>query len=151
VAGAVSAYLATREPSIAVLKALGADGALIRNTYLIQIGLLAGLGVVIGLVVGAIAPLILGQIAGSALPIPALFAVYPLPLAKAGAFGLLAAAAFSLVPLARARATPPSALFRRALGVRAPLGWRPSARRSPAWAWPPWPSSPPRRRSPPGS
>jgi putative ABC transport system permease protein len=122
VAGAVSAYLATREPSIAVLKALGADGALIRNTYLIQIGLLAGVGVVIGLVIGAIVPLILGQIAGSALPIPALFAVYPLPLIKAGAFGLLAAAAFSLVPLARARATPPSALFRRALGVRAPFG-----------------------------
>jgi putative ABC transport system permease protein len=122
VAGAVSAYLATREPSIAVLKALGADGALIRNTYLIQIGLLAGMGVTIGLVIGAIVPLILGQIAGSALPIPALFAVYPLPLLKAGAFGLLAAAAFSLVPLARARATPPSALFRRALGVRAPFG-----------------------------
>lgn len=122
VAGAVSAYLATREPSIAVLKALGADGALIRNTYLIQIGLLAGLGVAIGLGIGAIVPLILGQIAGSALPIPALFAVYPMPLLKAGAFGLLAAAAFSLVPLARARATPPSALFRRALGVSAPFG-----------------------------
>ncbi|WP_421738999.1 ABC transporter permease [Caulobacter sp.] len=122
VAGAVSAYLATREPSIAVLKALGADGALIRNTYLIQIGLLAGLGVVIGLVIGAIVPLILGQIAGDALPIPALFAVYPRPLLKAGAFGLLAAAAFSLIPLARARATPPSALFRRALGVRPPFG-----------------------------
>ncbi|OYW25014.1 MAG: oxidoreductase, partial [Caulobacter sp. 12-67-6] len=122
VAGAVSAYLATREPSIAVLKALGADGALIRNTYLIQIGLLASLGVTLGLVIGAIVPLILGQIAGSELPIPALFAVYPLPLVKAGAFGLLAAAAFSLIPLARARATPPSALFRRALGVRPPFG-----------------------------
>lgn len=122
VAGAVSAYLATREPSIAVLKALGAEGDLIRNTYLIQIGLLASLGVLIGLVIGAVVPLILGQIAGSALPVPALFAIYPLPLIKAGAFGLLAAAAFSLIPLARARATPPSALFRRALGVRAPFG-----------------------------
>jgi putative ABC transport system permease protein len=120
VAGAVSAYLATREPSIAVLKALGADGALIRNLYLIQIGLLATLGVVIGLAIGAVAPLILGQFAGS-LPIPALFAVYPLPLAKAGLFGLLAAAAFSLIPLARARRTPPSALFRRSLGGRIPL------------------------------
>ena len=122
VAGAVSAYLATREPSIAVLKALGADGALIRNLYLIQIGLLASLGVVIGLGVGAAIPLLIGQIAGSDLPIPALFAVYPEPLIKAGVFGLLAAAAFSLIPLARARATPPSALFRRALGVRAPFG-----------------------------
>jgi putative ABC transport system permease protein len=122
VAGAVGAYLATREPSIAVLKALGADGALIRNLYLIQIGLLAALGVAIGLVIGAVAPLILGQLAGSSLPIPALFAVYPLPLAKAGLFGLLAAAAFSLIPLARARRTPPSALFRRSLGGRIPLG-----------------------------
>ncbi|KQZ17549.1 ABC transporter permease [Caulobacter sp. Root1472] len=121
VAGAVSAYLATREPSIAVLKALGADGALIRNLYLIQIGLLAALGVAIGLAIGAVAPLVLGQLAGSSLPIPALFAVYPLPLAKAGLFGLLAAAAFSLVPLARARRTPPSALFRRSLGGRLPL------------------------------
>jgi putative ABC transport system permease protein len=122
VAGAVSAYLATREPSIAVLKALGADGALIRNLYLVQIGLLAALGVAIGLVVGAVAPLVLGQLAGSSLPIPALFAVYPWPLAKAGLFGLLAAAAFSLIPLARARRTPPSALFRRSLGGRIPLG-----------------------------
>jgi putative ABC transport system permease protein len=122
VAGAVSAYLATREPSIAVLKALGADGALIRNLYLVQIGLLAALGVAIGLVVGAVAPLILGQLAGASLPIPALFAVYPWPLAKAGLFGLLAAAAFSLIPLARARRTPPSALFRRSLGGRIPLG-----------------------------
>lgn len=122
VAGAVGAYLATREPSIAVLKALGADGALIRNLYLIQIGLLAALGVAIGLAVGAVAPLILGQLAGSSLPIPALFAVYPWPLAKAGLFGLLAAAAFSLIPLARARRTPPSALFRRSLGGRIPLG-----------------------------
>uniref|UniRef100_B0SYS5 ABC3 transporter permease C-terminal domain-containing protein n=1 Tax=Caulobacter sp. (strain K31) TaxID=366602 RepID=B0SYS5_CAUSK len=121
VAGAVGAYLATREPSIAVLKALGADGALIRNLYLIQIGLLAGLGVAIGLAIGAVAPLILGQLAGSSLPIPALFAVYPWPLAKAGLFGLLAAAAFSLIPLARARKTPPSALFRRSLGGRIPL------------------------------
>ncbi|MDR6533263.1 putative ABC transport system permease protein [Caulobacter rhizosphaerae] len=121
VAGAVSAYLATREPSIAVLKALGADGALIRNLYLIQIGLLAVLGVAIGLAIGAVAPLVLGQLAGPSLPIPALFAVYPLPLAKAGLFGLLAAAAFSLVPLARARRTPPSALFRRSLGGHLPL------------------------------
>ena len=122
VAGAVSAYLATREPSIAVLKALGADGALIRNLYLVQIGLLAALGVAIGLAIGAVAPLILGQLAGASLPVPALFAVYPWPLVKAGLFGLLAAAAFSLIPLARARRTPPSALFRRNLGGRIPLG-----------------------------
>jgi len=115
VAGAVSAYLDQRKESIAVMKALGADGAMVRNLYLAQIAALAALGIVIGLAIGAVAPLILGEIAGKSLPIPALFAVYPWPLAKAALFGLLAAAAFSLAPLARARTTPPSALFRQDL------------------------------------
>jgi putative ABC transport system permease protein len=115
VAGAVSAYLDQRKESIAVMKALGADGAMVRNLYLAQIAVLAALGIVIGLAVGAAAPLILGEIAGKSLPIPALFAVYPWPLAKAALFGLLAAAAFSLAPLAKARTTPPSALFRQDL------------------------------------
>jgi putative ABC transport system permease protein len=122
VAGAVGAYLDSRKASIAALKALGAEGVLIRNLYLAQIAVLAGLGVAIGLVIGACAPLILGQLARDHLPIPALFAVYPAPLIKAAGFGLLAAAAFSLAPLARARSTPPSALFRRDLGGKVGLG-----------------------------
>jgi putative ABC transport system permease protein len=110
--GAVNAYLEQRKPPIATLKALGAEGGLVRNVYLAQIALLAALGVGIGLVVGAAAPLVIGAWAKDKLPIPALFAVYPLPLVKAAAFGLLSAAAFSLAPLARARATPPASLFR---------------------------------------
>jgi len=120
--GAVSAYLEIKAPSIAVLKALGADGALARNVYLIQIGILAALGVAIGLAVGAATPLLIGGFLKDSLPIPALFAIYPGPLIKAAAFGLLAAAAFSLAPLARARATPPAALLRRDLSTRPRLG-----------------------------
>jgi putative ABC transport system permease protein len=122
VSGAVSAYLEARKPSIAVLKALGAEGALVRNVYLIQIGLLATLGVAIGLAIGAAAPLVLGQMVHDKLPIPALFAVYPVPLVKAGLFGLLSAAAFSLAPLARARTTPPAALLRHNLSGRLGFG-----------------------------
>lgn len=122
VGGAVSAYLEGRKPSIATLKALGAEGGLIRDIYLIQIGVLAAVGVAIGLVIGAVVPLVIGVLAKDSLPIPALFAVYPAPLVKAGAFGLLAAAAFALTPLARARATPPSSLFRRQLTDRPVLG-----------------------------
>ena len=120
--GAVSAHLQGKEPSIAVLKALGAEGALIRNIYLIQIGLLALLGVAIGLVVGAVAPLVLGVFLRGSLPVPALFALYPWPLLKAGAFGLLAAGAFAAAPLARARVTPPAVLFRRQLAGHFELG-----------------------------
>ena len=118
VSGAVGAYLEARKPSIAVLKALGAEGPFIRDMYLIQIALLALLGVCIGVGIGACAPLILGEIAKNELPVPALFAIYPLPLIKAGTFGLLAAAAFSLIPLARARATPPASLLRRDVTAR---------------------------------
>ena len=116
--GAVSAYLDAKKPTIAVLKALGADGVLVRDVYLLQIGLLALLGVAIGLAFGAAAPLVLGAMVHDQLPVPALFAVYPWPLAKAAAFGLLSAASFSLVPLARARTTSPATLFRRDLKGR---------------------------------
>lgn len=120
--GAVSAYVDGRKPAIATLKALGAEGALVRNTYLAQIGLLAALGVGIGLVVGAATPLIIGKVFEKDLPVSALFAIYPWPLAKAAAFGVLSAAAFSLAPLARARTTPPASLFRSDLSGRVRLG-----------------------------
>ncbi|MEO8113435.1 MAG: FtsX-like permease family protein, partial [Phenylobacterium sp.] len=120
--GAVAAYLEARKPVIATLKALGAGGALVRDLYLIQIGVLAALGVGLGLAVGAAAPLVLGALVKDSLPVPALFAVYPEPLAKAALFGLLSAAAFSLAPLGRARTTPPASLFRHDLSGRLVLG-----------------------------
>ncbi|HEY2752627.1 ABC transporter permease [Phenylobacterium sp.] len=120
--GAVSAYLEVRKPVIATLKALGAEGRLVRDIYLLQIGLLAGLGVAIGLAIGAAAPLVLGALVKNSLPIPALFAVYPGPLLKAAGFGLLSAAAFSLVPLGRARSTPPASLFRSDLSGSVKVG-----------------------------
>ncbi len=120
--GAVSAYLQTRQRSIAVLKALGASGVLVRNIYLFQIALLALLGVVIGLAIGAAAPLILGLMIRDQLPVPALFSLYPKPLFRAGAFGLLSAAAFSLAPLGQARRTSPASLFRQEGGLALGLG-----------------------------
>lgn len=120
--GAVSAYVDGRKPAIATLKALGAESGLIRDVYLAQIGALAVVGVVIGLALGAATPLALGTFVADELPVPALFAIYPWPLVKAGAFGLLSAAAFSLGPLARARTTPPASLFRSDLSGRIRFG-----------------------------
>jgi putative ABC transport system permease protein len=122
VSGAVSAYLEGKKPSIAVLKAVGADGALIRNLYLVQIAMLAALGIAIGVAIGAACPFLLAWLAASQLPVPALFAVYPGPLLRAAAFGALAAGAFCLAPLARARSTPPAALFRHDLSGRLSIG-----------------------------
>jgi putative ABC transport system permease protein len=120
--GAVNAFLEARKPAIATLKALGAEGGFVRNLYLIQIGVLALLGIAIGLAAGAAAPFVLGGLVPKDIPIPALFAIYPEPLVRAAAFGLLSAAAFSLFPLARARATPPASLFRRDMRGRLKLG-----------------------------
>jgi len=120
--GAVSTFLEARRPSIAILKALGASAVLVRNAYLIQIALLATLGIAIGLVLGAAAPFVLGGLLPPDLPVPALFGLYPEPLWRAAGFGALCAAAFALVPLARARATSPASLFRRQLQAKAPLG-----------------------------
>ena len=146
--GAVSAFLDGKTESIAVLKALGARGDLPRNVYLIQIGLLAALGVAIGLVVGAATPLALGEAIKDVSPVPALFAIYPAPLLKAAAFGLLAAAAFGLAPLGRARATPPSALFRGDASRAPGFASRSPSRLSPAWVSPLSPCRRRRRRSP---
>lgn len=120
--GAVAAYLEARKPVIAVLKALGGEGRLIRDMYLAQIAVLAAAGIGMGLAAGAAAPLVLGILIRDKLPVPALFSIYPWPLMKAAAFGLLSAMAFSLAPLARARATSPASLFRRDLPAGLPLG-----------------------------
>lgn len=116
VSTAVTAYLETRRSSIAILKALGASGALVRDVYLLQLAALTLAGIAVGLSIGAAAPFLLASLLGPHLPIPAAFGVYPGPLLEAGAFGAMAAACFGLGPLARARVTPPASLFRRAAG-----------------------------------
>jgi putative ABC transport system permease protein len=112
VANAVRSYLAGKTATIATLKCLGAGGDVVLRMYLIQILAMAALGIGAGVVIGAAAPLILGPLLASQLPVAARIGVYPGPLAMAALFGLLTAIAFSLWPLARAREVPPSALFR---------------------------------------
>jgi putative ABC transport system permease protein len=112
VANAVRSYLEGKTTTIATLKCLGASGGVILRVYLIQIAAMAVLGILIGLAIGAAAPLVLAPLLQSQLPIAAESGLYPLPLALAAAFGLLTSAVFSLWPLARAREVPPSALFR---------------------------------------
>ncbi len=115
VSQAVSAFLEQRRPAIATLKALGADQNLIRLTYGLQIAVLALGGALAGVALGALAPYAVSWVAGDRLPLPAALALYPVPLAVALLEGLLAAAAFALPALGRARATPPAALYRGAL------------------------------------
>src|SRR5690606_27187588 len=116
VAQATSAFLESRIDSIAALKALGADAGTIRAAYAAQLGILAGLGALVGVALGAASPWLLKTVTGDAIPLPTSLSLYPLPLLKAFVLAMLTGLMFVAVPLGRARATPPAALFRRESG-----------------------------------
>jgi len=111
-AQAVTAFLDRKREEIATLKALGADGTLIFLVYFLQVMAIAAAAVALGLVVGAALPFLIQYFYGNDIPAPAHFALYPRPLLLAAAFGLLAAVACSVPPLARARLIAPASLFR---------------------------------------
>lgn len=117
VAAAVRAYLAGKTSVIATLRTLGADRSTIFQTYFIQIGVLSILGIAMGVVLGAMAPVLLAPLIESRLPIPAAFAFYPEPLAEAAIYGLLTALVFTLWPLARTEDVRAATLFRDALST----------------------------------
>lgn len=116
VSAAVRAYLDGKIETIATLKTLGAEAKTIFAAYFLQIGLLTLVGVTLGLILGAIAPLLFAPLIAAQLPIPIAFAIYPLPLAEAALYGLLTALIFTLWPLARTDQVRAAALFRDASG-----------------------------------
>ena len=122
VGNAVRAFLDGKTSTIATLKCIGAPRRLVFTTYLLQILVLAAGGIVLGLVVGAAAPLALSTLLADLLPVTSRIGVYPSGLAVAAAFGLLTALAFSLWPLGRACEVPAAALFR---GEASPVSGRP--------------------------
>jgi len=112
VANAVKGHLDRRREVIATLKALGATGARVFGIYLTQVLVLAGLGALPGLAIGAALPFLIAWTFGTVLPLPIAPALHPGELALALLYGLLTAAAFALWPLGRAHDVPVSALFR---------------------------------------
>lgn len=126
VANAVSAHLAEKREVIATLKALGATRATIFTTYLFEVAMIAGLGIVLGLVLGAAVPFVAAGVMAAYIPFPLSPHVDAVALAFAALYGALVTFAFTLWPLARAQEAPVSALFRDEIGAR---------RR-----WPRWPA-----------
>ncbi|MFC2969785.1 ABC transporter permease [Acidimangrovimonas pyrenivorans] len=120
ISAAVRAYVEGKTATIATLKTLGAEGSLIFASYLMQIGALTLLGVALGVALGAAVPLLLAPAITAALPFPAVFALYPQPLAEAALYGLLTALLFTLWPLARTEEMKAAVLFRDESGRRRP-------------------------------
>ena len=118
VANAVSAYLDTKRGVIATFKSLGASGRFVFTVYLVQILMIAGMGILIGLLLAAAMPFAASAALASFIPVPATGGFYPGALALAALFGVLTTLAFALLPLGRARDVPATALFRE-MGLRA--------------------------------
>ena len=121
VANAVGAYLDGKAGVIATFKCLGAPAHMVFKIYLIQIGMLALVGIAAGVVLGALAPLAFAGAVASVLPIAARIGVFPAPLALAALFGLLTALVFSIWPVARAGQIPAASLFRNLVAPAATL------------------------------
>lgn len=115
VAAAVRSYLEAKTEVIATLKTLGAESRTIFLAYLFQIGVLSMVGILLGVALGALAPVALASFIESNLPLPARVAIYPPPLIEATVYGALTALLFTLWPLARTQEVRAASLFRDAV------------------------------------
>lgn len=126
VANAVRAYLDSKRSVIATFKCLGAPAPMIAMIYLMQITMVTLIGIGIGLVLGALAPMIAAEFLVGVLPVSTGWQLYPSALGLAALFGILTALAFAILPLGHAREVPATALFREQSFERSAL---------PAWPY----------------
>lgn len=112
VANAVRSYLDSKRPVIATLRCVGAEGGFVFRVYLLQIAVLASVGILIGLVLGALIPLAAASALAGILPVHAVAGIYPAELGLGALYGGLTALAFALWPLGRAHDIAPRLLFR---------------------------------------
>ena len=116
VANAVRAHLDRRRDVIATFKSLGASGSRVFAIYFAQVMMLAVVGSIPGLILGAALPYLIAYAFGAIIPLPISPSISAPDLALSFLYGLLTAAAFALWPLGRAHDIPASALFRGTLG-----------------------------------
>jgi putative ABC transport system permease protein len=112
VANAVTAFVDRKRVSIGILKSLGAPGQLVVAVYTLQVLMVTGIGIAIGLLIGAALPFLAAWAFAPLLPIPITATLAPTELGLALLYGLLTALAFSIAPLGRAQDVPVSGLFR---------------------------------------
>ena len=118
ISAAIRSYLDGKTETIATLKTLGAEGGLIFRVYLWQTAILAAVGIALGVVIGAIAPVLAAPLIEASLPFPAEIRLSPGALVEAAFYGALSALIFTLLPLARTERIRPAALYRGGEGTR---------------------------------
>lgn len=121
---AAAAFAASRRPSIAILKLVGSPRATIFAMLLAEIGLVAGIAILLGLGVGAAAPALVSGFAAPLLPVAPDPGPQWLALGEAALFGILVSFAASWRMVANAADTRPARLLRGDVAYGEPLRWK---------------------------
>jgi putative ABC transport system permease protein len=112
VANAVATYIDRRRKVIAAFRSLGATSRTILWIHLLQVMMIAAIGIVVGMALGFLIPISLTALVGDSLPIKADLTVSARSLITAVAYGLLVSLLFTLWPLGRAERVRAGVLFR---------------------------------------
>src|SRR5690606_2446836 len=112
IANAVSTFIERRRNVIATMKAVGATNATVFGIFLLQVIVIALIGIAAGLAIGLTAPSLLLRLYGNVLPVDAEVAYSASTVFVSVAYGILVALLFALWPLGRAEQIKPSVLFR---------------------------------------
>lgn len=121
---AAAAFAASRRPSIAILKLVGATRRTVDMMLFAEIGLIALTAIMIGLAAGAVAPAVVGKLTEGLLPVTPDTGPQWLALGEAALFGVLISFAASWRMVANAGETRPARLLRGEVGNGEPLRWR---------------------------
>ena len=112
IANAVATFIDKRRKVIATMKSIGATSRMVLGIFLAEVLAVAAMGVVLGLVLGTLAPIVLNALFGDMLPIRAEMTVTPLSIVTALVYGFGVALLFTLWPLGRVERVSASMLFR---------------------------------------
>ena len=112
VSGAVRAWLLSRMNVIATLKCLGASSKLIFRVYILQVMVIASLGVGAGVLIAGLTPFLTANFFAAYVNVPIMTDLYARPLLLAAGFGMLTTFVFAVWPLSRTRHIRAAHLFR---------------------------------------
>ena len=115
VANGVTSHIARKRETIATFKSLGASGRTIFSIYLLQVLLLAGVGIALGLLLGVMIPPALNWFIASLLPVKLSFGLSGSALFLSTLYGFLVALVFMLWPLGQARKIRAAELYRASI------------------------------------
>jgi putative ABC transport system permease protein len=112
VANAVATFIDKRRRVIATMKSIGATSRMVFAIFLVQIAVVAVIGIAIGLLLGTLLPIILNRLYGDIVPIQAEITVSALSILSASVYGFAVAMLFTIWPLGRVERVSASVLFR---------------------------------------